>query len=245
MGPDLAGQTWPACSSAVQQVSTIRRVTTYGSTLAPGGGRTAVVIAGGGRGSRRQTGTYSVGVAQPASGTRRRWGTAGPWPSAAAGSRRAVRTSRRRSDGDVEAAQAEQQGAGENDDDGAVAASVGTSGQRGRPGCSTASAASWLHPGFTAPVKFADGNPYGTSHVDAQGTNPVDDRHHPRRGPAPGRAHGEDRGAAQGTPDHPDTPPSTGPYVGVAVPGGAEAAGRPVLTGLLWLERWLQPCPVR
>ncbi|MET7595804.1 NAD(P)H:quinone oxidoreductase [Streptomyces sp. NPDC004082] len=30
-------------------------------------------------------------------------------------------------------------------------------------------------PGFTDPVKFADGNPYGTSHVDAQGTNPVDD----------------------------------------------------------------------
>ncbi|WP_351235600.1 NAD(P)H-dependent oxidoreductase [Streptomyces sp. NPDC002133] len=30
-------------------------------------------------------------------------------------------------------------------------------------------------PGFTDPVKFADGNPYGTSHVDAQGANPVDD----------------------------------------------------------------------
>ncbi|MEV6233509.1 NAD(P)H-dependent oxidoreductase [Saccharopolyspora shandongensis] len=30
-------------------------------------------------------------------------------------------------------------------------------------------------PGFTDPVKFADGNPYGTSHVDWQGTNPVDD----------------------------------------------------------------------
>ncbi|MEV0051516.1 NAD(P)H dehydrogenase (quinone) [Saccharopolyspora shandongensis] len=30
-------------------------------------------------------------------------------------------------------------------------------------------------PGFTDPVKFADGNPYGTSHVDGQGTNPVDD----------------------------------------------------------------------
>ncbi len=32
-GPD---QTWPAFSSAVQQVSTSRRVTTYGSTLAFG-----------------------------------------------------------------------------------------------------------------------------------------------------------------------------------------------------------------
>ncbi|MFG2231144.1 MULTISPECIES: NAD(P)H:quinone oxidoreductase [unclassified Streptomyces] len=30
-------------------------------------------------------------------------------------------------------------------------------------------------PGFTDPVKFADGNPYGTSHVDGQGTKPVDD----------------------------------------------------------------------
>jgi NAD(P)H dehydrogenase (quinone) len=30
-------------------------------------------------------------------------------------------------------------------------------------------------PGFTDPAKFADGNPYGTSHVDAQGNNPVDD----------------------------------------------------------------------
>jgi len=30
-------------------------------------------------------------------------------------------------------------------------------------------------PGYTDPAKFADGNPYGTSHVDAQGTNPVDD----------------------------------------------------------------------
>ncbi|MEU0565336.1 NAD(P)H:quinone oxidoreductase [Nonomuraea sp. NPDC005983] len=30
-------------------------------------------------------------------------------------------------------------------------------------------------PGFTDPIKFADGNPYGTSHVDGQGTNPVDD----------------------------------------------------------------------
>lgn len=28
-------------------------------------------------------------------------------------------------------------------------------------------------PGYTAPSKFADGNPYGTSHVDAQGNNPV------------------------------------------------------------------------
>ena len=30
-------------------------------------------------------------------------------------------------------------------------------------------------PGYTDPAKFADGNPYGTSHVDAQGKNPVDD----------------------------------------------------------------------
>lgn len=30
-------------------------------------------------------------------------------------------------------------------------------------------------PGYTDPAKFADGNPYGTSHVDAQGDNPVDD----------------------------------------------------------------------
>jgi NAD(P)H dehydrogenase (quinone) len=30
-------------------------------------------------------------------------------------------------------------------------------------------------PGYTDPVKFADGNPYGASHVDAQGANPVDD----------------------------------------------------------------------
>ncbi|MFE0514246.1 NAD(P)H:quinone oxidoreductase [Streptomyces sp. NPDC058964] len=30
-------------------------------------------------------------------------------------------------------------------------------------------------PGFTDPRKFVDGNPYGTSHVDAQGSNPVDD----------------------------------------------------------------------
>jgi NAD(P)H dehydrogenase (quinone) len=28
-------------------------------------------------------------------------------------------------------------------------------------------------PGYTDPSKFVDGNPYGTSHVDAQGTNPV------------------------------------------------------------------------
>jgi NAD(P)H dehydrogenase (quinone) len=32
-----------------------------------------------------------------------------------------------------------------------------------------------VSPGFTDPAKFADGNPYGTSHVDAQGNNPVDD----------------------------------------------------------------------
>ena len=31
-------------------------------------------------------------------------------------------------------------------------------------------------PGYTDPSKFADGNPYGTSHVDAQGNNPVDDQ---------------------------------------------------------------------
>jgi NAD(P)H dehydrogenase (quinone) len=30
-------------------------------------------------------------------------------------------------------------------------------------------------PGFTHPLKFEDGNPYGTSHVDLQGTRPVDD----------------------------------------------------------------------
>jgi NAD(P)H dehydrogenase (quinone) len=30
-------------------------------------------------------------------------------------------------------------------------------------------------PGYTDPVKFADGNPYGTSHVDGQGELPVDD----------------------------------------------------------------------
>ncbi|MFD4791662.1 NAD(P)H:quinone oxidoreductase, partial [Streptomyces sp. NPDC058459] len=30
-------------------------------------------------------------------------------------------------------------------------------------------------PGYTDAAKFADGNPYGTSHVDAQGNNPVND----------------------------------------------------------------------
>jgi NAD(P)H dehydrogenase (quinone) len=30
-------------------------------------------------------------------------------------------------------------------------------------------------PGYTDPIKFADGNPYGTSHVSGQGTIPVDD----------------------------------------------------------------------
>ncbi|MDT0445776.1 NAD(P)H:quinone oxidoreductase [Streptomyces johnsoniae] len=30
-------------------------------------------------------------------------------------------------------------------------------------------------PGYTDPVKFVDGNPYGTSHVDAQGSLPVDE----------------------------------------------------------------------
>ncbi|MFJ7497997.1 NAD(P)H dehydrogenase, partial [Streptomyces sp. NPDC097727] len=30
-------------------------------------------------------------------------------------------------------------------------------------------------PGFTDPAKFTDGNPYGTSHVDAQGNNPVNE----------------------------------------------------------------------
>lgn len=30
-------------------------------------------------------------------------------------------------------------------------------------------------PGFTDPVKFVDGNPYGTSHVDGQGTIPISD----------------------------------------------------------------------
>ncbi|KOG61348.1 hypothetical protein ADK77_32175, partial [Streptomyces antibioticus] len=28
-------------------------------------------------------------------------------------------------------------------------------------------------PGFTDPQKFVDGNPYGTSHADGQGTKPV------------------------------------------------------------------------
>jgi NAD(P)H dehydrogenase (quinone) len=32
-----------------------------------------------------------------------------------------------------------------------------------------------VSPGFTDPAKFVDGNPYGTSHVDAQGDNPVND----------------------------------------------------------------------
>ncbi|WP_049580494.1 NAD(P)H:quinone oxidoreductase [Streptomyces sp. SBT349] len=30
-------------------------------------------------------------------------------------------------------------------------------------------------PGYTDPAKFVDGNPYGTSHVDAQGSLPVDE----------------------------------------------------------------------
>ncbi|MEV7996161.1 NAD(P)H:quinone oxidoreductase [Streptomyces sp. NPDC086077] len=30
-------------------------------------------------------------------------------------------------------------------------------------------------PGFTDPAKFVDGNPYGTSHADGQGSNPVND----------------------------------------------------------------------
>ena len=30
-------------------------------------------------------------------------------------------------------------------------------------------------PGYTDPVKYVDGNPYGTSHVTARGKNPVDD----------------------------------------------------------------------
>ncbi|MGW2690029.1 NAD(P)H:quinone oxidoreductase [Streptomyces sp. NPDC001414] len=33
-----------------------------------------------------------------------------------------------------------------------------------------------VSPGYTDPVKFVDGNPYGTSHVDAQGSNPVADQ---------------------------------------------------------------------
>ncbi|MET8644868.1 NAD(P)H:quinone oxidoreductase type IV [Streptomyces sp. NPDC004675] len=32
-----------------------------------------------------------------------------------------------------------------------------------------------ITPGFTDPHKFVDGNPYGTSHVDGQGANPVDE----------------------------------------------------------------------
>lgn len=32
-----------------------------------------------------------------------------------------------------------------------------------------------VSPGYTDPVKFVDGNPYGTSHIDAQGTNPIGD----------------------------------------------------------------------
>ena len=32
-----------------------------------------------------------------------------------------------------------------------------------------------VSPGYTDPAKFVDGNPYGTSHVDAQGNNPVDE----------------------------------------------------------------------
>ncbi|MGW1158658.1 NAD(P)H:quinone oxidoreductase [Streptomyces sp. NPDC002513] len=32
-----------------------------------------------------------------------------------------------------------------------------------------------VSPGYTDPVKFIDGNPYGTSHVDAQGNNPIGD----------------------------------------------------------------------
>ncbi|UMG94407.1 NAD(P)H:quinone oxidoreductase [Nocardioides sp. TF02-7] len=31
-------------------------------------------------------------------------------------------------------------------------------------------------PGYTDPVKFVDGNPYGTSHIDAQGSNPIGDQ---------------------------------------------------------------------
>jgi NAD(P)H dehydrogenase (quinone) len=31
-------------------------------------------------------------------------------------------------------------------------------------------------PGYTDPVKFADGNPYGTSHVNGNGAIPVDDK---------------------------------------------------------------------
>jgi NAD(P)H dehydrogenase (quinone) len=32
-----------------------------------------------------------------------------------------------------------------------------------------------VSPGYTDPIKFADGNPYGTSHVNGNGTIPVDD----------------------------------------------------------------------
>ncbi|MFF7581265.1 NAD(P)H:quinone oxidoreductase [Streptomyces sp. NPDC008061] len=32
-----------------------------------------------------------------------------------------------------------------------------------------------VSPGYTDAAKFADGNPYGTSHADAQGNNPVND----------------------------------------------------------------------
>jgi NAD(P)H dehydrogenase (quinone) len=32
-----------------------------------------------------------------------------------------------------------------------------------------------VSPGFTHPAKFTDGNPYGTSHADGQGTVPVDE----------------------------------------------------------------------
>ncbi|NJP98997.1 NAD(P)H:quinone oxidoreductase [Streptomyces zingiberis] len=32
-----------------------------------------------------------------------------------------------------------------------------------------------VSPGYTDPSKFGDGNPYGTSHVDAQGEKPVDE----------------------------------------------------------------------
>ncbi|SDP10978.1 NAD(P)H:quinone oxidoreductase [Actinacidiphila guanduensis] len=32
-----------------------------------------------------------------------------------------------------------------------------------------------VSPGFTHPAKFTDGNPYGTSHADGQGANPVEE----------------------------------------------------------------------
>jgi NAD(P)H dehydrogenase (quinone) len=32
-----------------------------------------------------------------------------------------------------------------------------------------------VSPGYTDPAKFADGNPYGTSHISSKGQNPVDD----------------------------------------------------------------------